>query len=479
MLEDGKTVISRRKLIQAAGLMVAAAGILGEGAGSVAAVGTGSESSVTKASQGGARSILPKGASRTRRDIQEFVDQIPIVSTHEHLRAEKAILAGFPEPLDFSQILYTYNPADLISSGLPKETWDKVRGSDMPIDEKWKIIEPYWEKSKYTGYGWAIDITIRNYYGLDGLSSNTYRELDKRMRAERRPGIYSRMLKDAAGIECGVSNLKDEWSDELAGQKFLHPSRLIDQYVFLWSADDLRRLSERTKRDLGTPEAVRAMFDDIIGGWKRTGTVAAKCYARNDMNYVPDKDRQRVLDAASKQVDEAGRKSLQDFMFNQVVKACIDHKMPIQVHTGLNSGNNYPSLKPRDPMLLWDICYNYPEARFDVFHAGYPWMREVAVLARVNTSAYADLCWEHVVNPAAARAALDEWLDSMPASKIFAFGGDYWQPEGTYGHAAIARTNVGEALADRVERGRMSMKDAKQVAAMILHDNAKGFFGIS
>ena len=458
--------ISRGDLLKSAGVAA--------GAGNA-----GADVSVNTEPAEQARSVLPKGASGIRCEIQEFVDQVPIISTHEHLLAERRILAGFPEPLDFSQILYTYNPADLISSGMPNSVWDDIRGTETPLDKKWKLLEPYWEESRHTGYGWAVDITVRNYYGLDGLSSRTYAELDKRMRAERRPGIYRRMLQEAAGIDHGVSNLQDEWSDELAGQDFLYPSRLVDQYVFLSSREDLIELAEQEKTDLGTPGAVRAMFDRIIGGWKRNGTVAAKCFTRTDIACVSEQDGQRVLDAAMTRDDNDVVKPLQDFMFNQLVPACVDHGMPIQVHTGLGSGNNYPSPQSRHPMLLWDVCARYPEARFDVFHAGYPWMREVAALARVNTSAYADLCWGHVVNPSAARATLDEWLDSIPCSKIFAFGGDYWQPEGTYGHSVIARTNVGDVLAARVERDRMTMSDAKKVAVMILRENARQFFGIS
>src|SRR4030042_4540686 len=105
-------------------------------------------------------------------------------------------------------------------------------------------------------------------------------------------------------------------------------------------------------------------------------------------------------------------------------------------------------------------------------------MREVGTLGRINTSVYADFFWAQFICPAAAKSALDEWLDSMPASKILAFGGDYWFPEGSYGHSIIARTNIGERLANRVERGRMTMDEAETVARMSLLNNVMTLNGL-
>ena len=130
-------------------------------------------------------------------------------------------------------------------------------------------------------------------------------------------------------------------------------------------------------------------------------------------------------------------------------------------------------------MLLCDALSGYPDARIDLFHAGYPWVSEIAAMAKNFTAVNADLCWMHIVSPSAACRALDEWLDAIPASKIFAFGGDYMIAEGSYGHSVIARTNIGEVLANRVENGRMNMADAKRVARMILRNNAIEFFGLT
>ena len=49
-------------------------------------------------------------------------------------------------------------------------------------------------------------------------------------------------------------------------------------------------------------------------------------------------------------------------------------------------------------------------------------------------------------------------LDSVPANKIFGFGGDYRYPELSYGHLVIARRNIATVLAARVENGALRKK---------------------
>jgi len=74
------------------------------------------------------------------------------------------------------------------------------------------------------------------------------------------------------------------------------------------------------------------------------------------------------------------------------------------------------------------------------------------------------MCWGHIISPEAARRALVEWLDAVPANKISAFGGDYCFVEGVYGHQWLARRNVAASLAQKVADGSMDLERAKEIA---------------
>lgn len=84
------------------------------------------------------------------------------------------------------------------------------------------------------------------------------------------------------------------------------------------------------------------------------------------------------------------------------------------------------------PLHLVNLLLEYREARFDLFHAGYPYQGEVAALGKNFPNVYVDLCWLHVISPWVARQTLHEWIETVPANKILGFGGDYLFVEGGF-----------------------------------------------
>ena len=125
---------------------------------------------------------------------------------------------------------------------------------------------------------------------------------------------------------------------------------------------------------------------------------------------------------------------------------------------------------------LVNLLIEYREARFDLFHAAYPFQGELAALVKNFPNAYADLCWVHVISPWVARQTLHEWIEVLPANKIFGFGGDYIFVEGSYAHARMARSHVAQVLVEKVEAGYLTEAEAVRLAHQLLHDNAVQFF---
>jgi len=165
-------------------------------------------------------------------------------------------------------------------------------------------------------------------------------------------------------------------------------------------------------------------------------------------------------------------------VIRHLIGLATDHGLPIQVHTGLQEGNaNY--LEHSKPTLLTNLFTEFPRARFDIFHAGYPFTGEVAVLAKTFPNVYADLCWVHAISPSVAARTLHEWLEIIPANKIFAVGGDSNYVEGAYGHCKIARRITSNVLAAKVERGDISEDEALWLAQGILRRNAAEVFALT
>jgi hypothetical protein len=83
-----------------------------------------------------------------------------------------------------------------------------------------------------------------------------------------------------------------------------------------------------------------------------------------------------------------------------------------------------------------------------------------------------------IIDPAASRRFLQQFLATVPANKLFAFGGDYRYAEPVYGHLRIARDGIARALSEFVEDEYFTKDEAIAVAHRILHDNAAVFFRV-
>ena len=182
-----------------------------------------------------------------------------------------------------------------------------------------------------------------------------------------------------------------------------------------------------------------------------------------------------VVTDEKKRLERRPFRALSNHMYHHLIQLADAHKMPVQMHTGLQAGNgNYVqhTNPAHSPMCL----LRYPRVQFDIFHIGYPYYHETTVLGKTFPNVFVDYCWMHIVSPSAARAALHEMLDSVPANKIFGFGGDYRYPELSYAHLVMARKNIARVLAERVEDSAMTEEEAAEMAKWLLHDNPARLF---
>ncbi|MBI3974266.1 MAG: amidohydrolase family protein, partial [Chloroflexi bacterium] len=113
-----------------------------------------------------------------------------------------------------------------------------------------------------------------------------------------------------------------------------------------------------------------------------------------------------------------------------------------------------------------------------ISHAGFPYLREAAVLAKTCANVYLNMSWIHIYSPVACQAALREWLRMVPANKVLAFGDDLYWVDTIYGHLIMARHNVATTLADLVEDGIMSESEALDVGRCLFRDNPAALYGL-
>ena len=419
-------------------------------------------------------------------EIREHIEGIRVIDTHEHLPPESERVKEEVDVL--ATFLQYYASSDLISAGMPEEEFLKLWDTSRPLDERWAIFEPWWEKMRNTAYARALEIAARDLYGVEGITSETYEVLSERMKERNREGLYPWVLRERCNIEISILDMG------------LYD---VDRNLFapvLQFNDMLRATDRAAVEEIGRAEggpihtlndllnAARARFDRL-----QSSVVAVKIPTAYERPIFFEKTsfseaeeafnriyrtrlfrRMEVPPKGDKRVPaHVGAEELvplQDCLVHLIVGEAERRGLPVQIHTGLQEGNENV-VSHSNPELLINLFMEYRDAKFDIFHGAWPYWEELGALAKNFPNVYIDMCWMHVISEGMARTALSEWLDEVPANKIMGFGGDYAFIEGVYGHAVMAKENIARVLASKVEEGAFGLGDAKRYASWLLRDN--------
>ena len=129
--------------------------------------------------------------------ITEIVRATPFVDTHEHLVEESRRLAGVGgrrvDPggrLDLPSF-NQYLSDDLDSAGMPAADATRFFGPDLGAEAKYRLVAPYWERVKHTGYAQAVRETLRGLYGEDDLTAASAPRIAEKYRALVQAGLLS------------------------------------------------------------------------------------------------------------------------------------------------------------------------------------------------------------------------------------------------------------------------------------------------
>lgn len=437
--------------------------------------------------------------------LEQFVDDIRIIDSHEHTVAEDERIVLGADP--FKIFLSVYASSDLKSAGLSFEDYAKLIDEKRSISERWKLVEPYWSKASNTGYFACIKLAIRDLYGIDEINEITIQTLAAKMKLANKKGLYNWVLKEKAKIDLAILD-NDYWDDKCVyhsyldvDRNFFAPVARLEDFIFIRGRDDIKRLSEKRGRPIhslneldtalrSTVESVRqkivglkivlaynrnlffdkVTFADAERVFNKIMNSRSQCFAPlGDLTFGTGAAANGIRPNDQLSIEEG--KDLQDYMVHRILQLASEYSLPVQIHTGLQEGN-LNLISNSNPELLANLFIEYYDVVFDVFHGGYPYTKQLTTLVKNFPNVYLDMCWLHIISPAAAREALADWLDSVPASKIIGFGGDYIFVEGTYGHAKIARSNISRVLKNKVEDGDLNEEEAKRIAQLLLRDNA-------
>jgi len=298
------------------------------------------------------------------------------------------------------------------------------------------------------------------------------------------PGLYDRLLLD----RCNLSACIDCWHMETQGlpDYFYHVASahvLVDVH----EPEVLSRLREDLDQSIHTLDDLLDVMTCAVATWranpKMVGIKSNHAYKRSLRfeqrdRHEADAAFNRLLKGKGEALTQHEAAPLQDYLMFQLFARADAEGLPMVFHTGLQAGN-YGRISDANPLHLQSVLERFPRVKIDLYHGGMPWVRETAILARYFPGVHLNMAWMHIIDPAQARSALAEWLDSVPSTKIFGFGGDYGQVETVYGHLKLARQNIARVLTDKVRKGAYSLSEAEMLVERLMFSNPNEFYGLN
>jgi predicted TIM-barrel fold metal-dependent hydrolase len=410
--------------------------------------------------------------------IRKYVDSLRVIDTHEHLFTPEIINGSFF--LDFMLLFQQNGYYDLLSAGMPGNLFDTLFNTPLTPLQKWSFIDPYWKKAFNTTTSRVMLLAAKNLYGIDGLDKSSVTLLSKKIEEAWSTDWFDRILRDSCKIDYVI---QDGYYQSGKDDYFRYAKR-FDDWILIRSKYRIDSLAISQLDPIYTLEdlvkSLRHAFEKEV----KKGMAAVKifiAYSRPLSSEKVEADiarkvfRTLVNGNEDKVISFRDAKPLQDYMLYQLLELAGEYEVPVAFHTGLQSGTGN-LLENSNPALLTGLIKAFQDVNFVLYHGSYPYGGLLSTMAKTFKNVYIDMNWVYAISPSYSERYLSEWLETVPASKLMAFGGDYMVPENIYGELLIARQVISNVLIRKVKDGYISENEAKTIARMILRDNAASLY---
>jgi hypothetical protein len=418
---------------------------------------------------------------KLQREIQEEINKIPIIDSHDHLGYD--INGEIPEFDLCDLIFHNLNP-DLTASGMPgigthaQTPWPK-EAKDPSV--KWKSIKKFLKNIENIASYKALLEGIKELHEFpyDSISDSNWQMLDEQVRdAYKKEDWTDFVLKKKCNIQAVVVDM----DTVKMYRDYFFPAIKLD-YVMMGALnpESREKLENRHKSRIKSFEDFQEFLHKIFEEYLQSGAVAIKSVAAyyRIIRYdsVSEQEAKAIFTASHNGVTPDQAKKFQDFTMHEIVKMVNERKMPIQFHTGKLAWN-FQNITNTNPVHLTNLLQSYRSAKFDLFHGGLPYANEFGILANNYPNAYLDLNGLMWTSFSITKKYLNEWIEMVPQNKIL-WGADSFRVlEGVVGQVKYFKKILSEVLAEKVLSGYFDQESAIELAKKILYKNGLQFFNL-
>ena len=413
-----------------------------------------------------------------RERLLEEMAALRTVDCHSHTVGRREYEAQ-PEHSLFTMLAY-FNRDMAGMSGTPDK--DLYRGStDDAV--RWPILRDALRRGRNVSY-WRHHILT--YQGLfdfpdDDVTDDNWAALNQQIKQRTsQPGWYDYVTNTRCNLITQVRNVP--WGEDWEPEYFTAIARM-EPALRLHHPATREDLAIRTQRDVGNLAGARNAVAAYLLSYVKRGAIGIKlghAYGRSlDHQRVPlataEAHYARAVRGEELTPDELT--ALQDHMVWYLAELCAEHDLIFQIHTGMQT--NWGHIPDSNPLHLLELVKSFRSVKFDLFHAGYPYAREIGVFGKHYPNVWLNACWIYLITMAGSRQILSEWIDLVPADRLLGFGSDVGKPELIYGHLVMARACLADVLAEKVERDFLSKAAALDVARLMLRDAPLSLYRLS
>lgn len=406
--------------------------------------------------------------ARLKKTLLEAIEEFEIIDCHEHLGPEKSRVES---RVDVFTLFSHYTHGDLIVAGMKESDYQALYNQSLSLEHRWALFAPYWEQIRWGSYARAALLASKKFYNFEDINEKTYKPLSKAIQEANKPGIYNRVLREGCKIrtaltQCGSTDLGTPLLTPVmpliyemeTPEALSHP--VFEPGVTIHSLDDyLDAMAKYILRVKSEGAVGLKMVSSPYGEPGRSEAISFFEKIKSGKAKIPFPGFPHP-------------NPLRDYAVDWAIRFAGEQYLVIAVHAGY-----WGDFRQLDPLHMIPILQRHPNTRFDIYHLGYPWVRETLMLGKGFANVWLNLCWTHIISQRFAVSALGEAIDLIPINKILAFGGDYKFPvEKVYGHLVMAREDVAQVLTKRIMEKQMTETQALELARKWFWDNPKELY---
>lgn len=400
---------------------------------------------------------MPGSKEDIKSILMKKLEKMPVIDTHEHFCPEKK---HYGLKFNFFSLFQPYIQHDLKCAGMPVEWMQRPPVTEEELEQCWKDIRDIWKYVRHGSYARVMRMALKEFYGFQDINDDNYKEIGKLLNENNKPGLYERVLFD----KCNIKYIINQHFDYSFEEPYMKGA--IQMTLLYGMPAKMKEFIEAAKKHVKLSDYVEYVRNDVETA-KKQGALLIKF---DVSSFIHPVDISKAEDEFQRLVngDNIFRTThVEPYICDLALQWAAEYDMVAAVHTGV-----WGDIREKNPEILFPIIYKYPQVTFDIYHAGMPYVRECGFLGKNAENTYLNLCWSYIVSPEMTRSAVNEWLDFVPANKIFAFGGDFFSnPENIWAHLQIAKDCLADIFADRIVKGTIDIDGAEEVLRMWFYDN--------